>query len=67
MPFCPKCRDEFQSWVKVCPDCKVKLVDKRPPSKKNKSIHNKKNNASDLGNLPKSVDDFYNQPGIRGF
>jgi hypothetical protein len=28
MPFCPKCRDEFQDWVKVCPDCKVALVDK---------------------------------------
>jgi predicted amidophosphoribosyltransferase len=26
MPFCPKCRDEFQDWVKVCPDCRVELV-----------------------------------------
>lgn len=26
MPFCPKCRDEFQDWVEVCPDCHVKLV-----------------------------------------
>jgi len=31
MPFCPKCRDEFQDWVKVCPDCMVALVDKLPP------------------------------------
>ena len=28
MPFCPKCRDEFQDWVKECPDCKVALVEK---------------------------------------
>jgi transposase-like protein len=27
MPFCPNCRDEFQYWVKVCPDCGSKLVD----------------------------------------
>jgi hypothetical protein len=27
MPFCPKCRDEFQEWVQVCPDCHVPLVD----------------------------------------
>ena len=31
MPYCPKCRDEFQDWVKECPDCKVKLVDELPP------------------------------------
>ena len=31
MPFCPKCRDEFQDWVSVCPDCRVKLVDKLKP------------------------------------
>jgi hypothetical protein len=31
MPFCPKCRDEFQDWVKVCPDCGVGLVDKLQP------------------------------------
>ena len=30
MPYCPECRDEFQEWVKVCPDCKVALVDKLP-------------------------------------
>ncbi len=30
MPYCPECRDEFQDWVKVCPDCKVPLVDKLP-------------------------------------
>ena len=26
MPFCPKCRDEFQDWAKTCPDCRVRLV-----------------------------------------
>ena len=30
MPFCPKCRDEFQDWVEVCPDCGVALVDELP-------------------------------------
>lgn len=32
MPYCPKCCDEFQDWVKVCPDCGVALVDKLPAS-----------------------------------
>lgn len=31
MPYCPKCRDEFQDWVKVCPDDKVALVAELPP------------------------------------
>ena len=31
MPFCPKCRDEFQDWVKICPDCKVELIETLPP------------------------------------
>ena len=31
MPYCPQCRDEFQDWVKVCPDCKVALVVELPP------------------------------------
>jgi hypothetical protein len=26
MPFCPKCHDEFQEWVKTCPDCRVRLL-----------------------------------------
>jgi hypothetical protein len=33
MPFCPECRDEFQAWVKTCPDCHVALVaELRPES-----------------------------------
>ena len=27
MSFCPQCRDEFESWAEVCPDCKVPLVE----------------------------------------
>ncbi len=27
MPYCPRCHDEFQDWVKVCPDCGLDLVD----------------------------------------
>ncbi len=30
MPFCPKCRDEFQEQVKECPACQVALVEKLP-------------------------------------
>ena len=30
MPYCPECRDEFQEWVRVCPDCGVALVDDLP-------------------------------------
>jgi len=31
MPYCPQCRDEFQDWVKACPDCRVALVAELPP------------------------------------
>jgi hypothetical protein len=44
MPFCPKCRDEFQGWVKVCPDCKIELIDKLLPIPKpveNKVLYEK--------------------------
>jgi hypothetical protein len=30
MPYCPDCRDEFEDWVKICPDCQVPLVDELP-------------------------------------
>jgi hypothetical protein len=30
MPYCPKCREEFQDWVTTCPDCGVSLVDILP-------------------------------------
>ena len=37
VPYCPKCRDEFQDWVKICPDCNVALVEKLlPPAKSRK-------------------------------
>ncbi len=28
MPFCPKCEYEYQDSVKVCPECKVDLIEK---------------------------------------
>jgi hypothetical protein len=34
MPYCPKCRDEFQDWVKVCPNDEVPLVATLPPLEK---------------------------------
>jgi len=34
MPYCPQCRDEFQDWVRVCPDCKVTLIGELPPPPK---------------------------------
>lgn len=37
MPFCPKCKGEFQDWVKTCPDCGVPLVDKLPPPEPKKT------------------------------
>jgi len=27
---CPKCGQEYQDWVKVCPDCGTPLVEKLP-------------------------------------
>ena len=29
--YCPKCRGEFEDWVKTCPDCQVDLVAEPPP------------------------------------
>jgi len=26
--FCPKCKTEYENWVKICADCKVPLVKK---------------------------------------
>ena len=42
MPYCPECRDEFQDWVKVCPDCNVALVEKLPPLPKRKKLVSKR-------------------------
>jgi len=38
MPYCPKCRDEFQDWVEVCPDCKVSLVEELPIQPKHEEM-----------------------------
>ncbi len=32
MPYCPKCYDEFEDWVKICPDCNIDLIDELPNS-----------------------------------
>jgi hypothetical protein len=29
--YCPRCRSEFEAWVKTCPDCDVSLVAELPP------------------------------------
>jgi hypothetical protein len=29
--YCPQCREEFQDWVKTCPDCDRPLVAELPP------------------------------------
>jgi len=31
MPFCPKCRCEYQPGIEVCADCGVYLVENPPP------------------------------------
>lgn len=30
MRYCPKCRDEFEDWVELCPDCRTALVEELP-------------------------------------
>jgi len=41
MPFCPVCRDEFEDWVKICPDCNVALDDELPPLPERKKAERK--------------------------
>lgn len=31
MKYCPKCKTEYQNWVKLCADCSEPLVDKLLP------------------------------------
>jgi hypothetical protein len=31
MPFCPKCRSEYQSTISKCPDCRIELVGSLQP------------------------------------
>jgi len=38
MPYCPKCRDEFEDWVEVCPDCRIALVNELPATPDSKQI-----------------------------
>jgi len=30
MKYCPKCKTEYEDWVKLCADCEVILVDHLP-------------------------------------
>ena len=30
MKYCPKCRGEFEDYVKICPDCNEPLIDNKP-------------------------------------
>lgn len=34
MPWCPKCRMEYESRIAICPDCNVVLVSQLPESQK---------------------------------
>ncbi|MDP4094688.1 MAG: hypothetical protein Q8920_15190 [Bacillota bacterium] len=34
MPWCPKCRTEYEGWVKKCSDCGEDLVDELEPEEK---------------------------------
>ncbi len=42
MPFCPRCRQEYESWVKVCPDCGSGLADKLPPGPELETVPSEK-------------------------
>jgi len=37
MPYCPRCGDEFQPHIQVCPDCRVALNEQPPKVLKMKS------------------------------
>jgi Putative prokaryotic signal transducing protein len=53
MPYCPKCRDEFQDWVNTCPDCRVVLVsDLRTPPKTSKAAKVKRESLVHVANAP---------------
>ena len=32
MAFCPKCKDEYQPGIQICPDCGEMLIDDAPAS-----------------------------------
>lgn len=36
--YCPKCKSEFQDWVKTCPDCDVALVPELPPEPSHEAL-----------------------------
>jgi hypothetical protein len=56
MPYCPKCRDEFQDWVKTCPDCRVALVSElRPSTKGSKAANVKRESLVHVANAPNEL------------
>jgi hypothetical protein len=36
--FCPKCADEFQFGIAICPDCRVSLVERLEPERSSASF-----------------------------
>jgi hypothetical protein len=53
MPYCPNCRDEFQDWVKTCPDCRVALVPElRSSSEASEATKVKRESLVHVANAP---------------
>ena len=53
MPYCPKCREEFQNWVTECLNCSTPLVDKAAVGNNNSThiaeTHNQKHSDWYIG------------------
>ena len=70
MAFCPNCEAEYKEGIKVCPDCRIKLVDELTPE-------NRVHDSSDGEPVPlqsfktgaeaEMVRELLNQNGIRSF
>ncbi|HOB99574.1 MAG TPA: hypothetical protein PKM43_12595 [Verrucomicrobiota bacterium] len=51
MPFCPKCRFEYEPNVSVCPDCEEKLVAALPPLDEGEDLSDETMDWVHLGRL----------------